>query len=124
MRSVRCARICPGIRAHPGHASRERASRPLKVGPEDTGRELEVSVENFWSIIWIVIWSFVFVAYLFVLFYILTDLFRDHQLSGWWKALWIIFLIFAPYLTALVYVIARGKGMAERQQAYIRETKT
>jgi len=81
-------------------------------------------VENFWSIIWVVIWSFVFVAYLFVLFYILTDLFRDHQLSGWWKALWIIFLIFAPYLTALVYVIARGKGMAERQQAYIRDTRT
>ena len=74
-------------------------------------------MENFWSIIWVVIWSFVFVAYLFVLFYILTDLFRDHQLSGWWKALWIIFLIFAPYLTALVYVIARGKGMAERRQA-------
>lgn len=81
-------------------------------------------MENFWSIIWVVIWSFVFIAYLFVLFYILTDLFRDHQLSGWWKALWIIFLIFAPYLTALVYVIARGKGMAERQQAYIRDTKT
>ncbi|WP_420124781.1 SHOCT domain-containing protein [Nakamurella sp.] len=81
-------------------------------------------MENFWSIIWIVIWSFVFVAYLFVLFYILTDLFRDHQLSGWFKALWIIFLIFAPYLTALIYVIARGKGMAERQQAYIRDTKT
>jgi hypothetical protein len=81
-------------------------------------------VENFWSIIWVVIWSFVFVAYLFVLFYILTDLFRDHQLSGWWKALWIIFLIFAPYLTALVYVIARGKGMAERQQAYVRDTRT
>jgi len=74
-------------------------------------------VENFWSIIWIVIWSFVFVAYLFVLFYILTDLFRDHELSGWWKALWILFLIFAPYLTALVYVIARGRGMAERNAA-------
>lgn len=81
-------------------------------------------MDNFWSIIWVVIWSFVFVAYLFVLFYILTDLFRDHQLSGWFKALWIVFLIFAPYLTALVYVIARGKGMAERQQAYIRDTKT
>ncbi len=81
-------------------------------------------MENFWSIIWVVIWSFVFIAYLFVLFYILTDLFRDHQLSGWFKALWIVFLIFAPYLTALVYVIARGKGMAERQQAYIRDTKT
>ena len=53
-------------------------------------------MENFWSIIWVVVWSFVFVAYLFVLFYILTDLFRDRELSGWWKALWIIFLIFMP----------------------------
>jgi hypothetical protein len=81
-------------------------------------------VENFWSIIWVVIWSFVFVAYLFVLFYILTDLFRDRELSGWWKALWIILLIFAPYLTALVYVIARGKGMSERQVAAAQQART
>jgi H+/Cl- antiporter ClcA len=81
-------------------------------------------VENFWSIIWIVIWSFVFVAYLFVLFYILTDLFRDHELSGWWKALWILFLIFAPYLTALVYVIARGKGMSQRQLAAAQQARS
>lgn len=81
-------------------------------------------MENFWSIIWIVIWSFVFVAYLFVLFYILTDLFRDRELSGWWKALWIILLIFAPYLTALVYVIARGKGMSERQLSAVQQART
>ena len=81
-------------------------------------------MDNFWSIIWIVIWSFVFVAYLFVLFYILTDLFRDRELSGWWKALWIIFLIFAPYLTALVYIIARGRGMSERQVAAAKEARS
>ena len=81
-------------------------------------------MENFWSIIWVVIWSFVFVAYLFVLFYILTDLFRDHELSGWWKALWILFLIFAPYLTALVYVIARGKGMSQRQLAAAQQARS
>ena len=81
-------------------------------------------MDNFWSIIWIVIWSFVFVAYLFVLFYILTDLFRDRELSGWWKALWIIFLIFAPYLTALVYIIARGRGMSERQMAAAKEARS
>ena len=81
-------------------------------------------MENFWSIIWVVIWSFVFVAYLFVLFYILTDLFRDHELSGWWKALWIIFLIFMPYLTALVYIIARGRGMAERQVAAVQQARS
>ena len=81
-------------------------------------------MENFWSVIWVVVWSFVFVAYLFVLFYILTDLFRDHQLSGWFKAIWIIGLIFVPYLTALIYIIARGTGMAQRQQAAIKEARS
>ncbi|MEP6560170.1 MAG: hypothetical protein ABJD68_03730, partial [Nakamurella sp.] len=81
-------------------------------------------MDNFWSVIWVVIWSFVFVAYLFVLFYILTDLFRDRDLSGWWKALWIVFLIFMPYLTALVYIIARGRGMSERQMAAAREARS
>ncbi len=81
-------------------------------------------MENFWSVIWVVIWSFVFVAYLFVLFYILTDLFRDRELSGWFKALWIIFLIFVPYLTALVYIIARGRGMSERQVAAVKEARS
>ncbi|GAA2969892.1 ABC-type Fe3+ transport system permease subunit [Microbacterium terrae] len=69
---------------------------------------------NFWDIIWWFLWIFVFVAYLMVLFSIIGDLFRDHKLNGWWKAVWIIFLIFVPFLTALVYLIARGKGMAER----------
>ena len=55
-----------------------------------------------------------FIAYLFALFAIIGDLFRDRKLNGWWKALWIIFLIFVPFLTALVYLIARGQGMAER----------
>ena len=70
--------------------------------------------ENIWNVIWLLFWSFAFVAYLFALFAIVADLFRDHKLNGWWKALWIIFLIFVPFLTALVYVIARGQGMAER----------
>ena len=81
-------------------------------------------MDHVWSVIWVVIWSFVFVAYLFVLFYILTDLFRDRELSGWWKALWIIFLIFMPYLTALVYIIARGRGMSERQVSAVREARS
>ncbi|MDL9980882.1 SHOCT domain-containing protein [Microbacterium candidum] len=69
---------------------------------------------NIGDIIWIFLWSFVFIAYLMVLFSIIGDLFRDHKLNGWWKALWIIFLIFVPFLTALIYLIARGRGMAER----------
>lgn len=82
--------------------------------------------------LWYALMVFAFVAYLFILFFIITDLFRDHKLSGWFKAIWIVFLIFFPFITALVYLIARGKGMGERaqqaqqemaaaQQAYIRE---
>ena len=72
---------------------------------------------NFWNIVEIFFWSFAFVAYLFALFAIVGDLFRDHKLNGWLKAVWIIFLIFVPFLTALVYLIARGRGMAERGAA-------
>ncbi|GAB3802581.1 SHOCT domain-containing protein [Humibacter antri] len=70
--------------------------------------------DNFWNVIWVIFWSFAFVAYLFALFAVVADLFRDHKLNGWWKALWIIFLVFVPFLTVLVYLIARGRGMAER----------
>jgi hypothetical protein len=81
-------------------------------------------MQNFWDIIWIVIWSFVFVAYLMVFFRILADLFSDHELSGWIKAIWIIALIFVPFLTALIYLIARGRGMAERQYAAVRQAQS
>ena len=70
---------------------------------------------TFWDVVWFIVITFAFVAYLMVLFSILTDLFRDHALNGWWKAVWILCLIFFPFITALVYVIARGKGMAQRQ---------
>ena len=72
-------------------------------------------MSNFWDIIWYMLTIFVFVAYLMVLFRIISDLFSDHELAGGWKAVWIIALIFAPFLSALVYLIARGKGMHERQ---------
>ena len=70
---------------------------------------------TFWDFLWTAIVVFAFIAYLMILFNILVDLFwRDHKTSGWIKAIWVIFLIVLPYLTALVYLIARGKGMAER----------
>ena len=86
----------------------------------------------FWEILGWMLWATVFIGYLFALFAIITDLFRDRELNGWWKALWVVFLIFLPFLTALIYLIARGQGMAERSgraardaedaaQTYIRE---
>jgi ABC-type multidrug transport system fused ATPase/permease subunit len=72
-------------------------------------------MNSFWDFFWLLIWTFVFVCFLMVLFQIIIDLFRDRDLSGWWKALWVIFLIIFPFLAALIYLIARGKGMAERR---------
>lgn len=72
-------------------------------------------MNSFWDFFWSIIVIFLLMAYLVVLFQILTDLFRDRELSGWWKAVWVLFLIFFPFLTALIYLIARGRGMAERQ---------
>ena len=57
---------------------------------------------------------FVFAAWIVVLFTILSDLFRDHDESGWKKAFWVFFLIFIPFLTSLIYLIVRGGGMRER----------
>jgi Short C-terminal domain/Phospholipase_D-nuclease N-terminal len=57
---------------------------------------------------------FLLVIWIWILFTIITDLFRDHELSGWWKAVWIVFLIFIPFLAAFVYLVARGSGMRDR----------
>jgi hypothetical protein len=76
-------------------------------------------MSNFWDILWTTFLIFAFVAYLMILFSIITDLIRDRALSGWYKALWFIFLVWVPYLTAFVYLIARGRGMAERQQEHL-----
>ncbi len=64
-----------------------------------------------WDFLWHFLIIFAWIAYLLVLFQILTDLFwRDHKTSGWVKAVWVIFLILLPWLTALVYLIARRPG--------------
>jgi hypothetical protein len=66
------------------------------------------------SIFFLVIWVWLMIT-------IIIDLLRDHELSGWWKAVWVFFLIFVPFLTALIYLIARGGGMRERAIAQQRE---
>lgn len=66
---------------------------------------------------------FLFAAWLMVLFSVISDLFRDHALSGWGKAFWIIFLIFIPFLGVLVYLIARGHGMRDRALAQQQEAQ-
>jgi hypothetical protein len=76
---------------------------------------------------------FLFVAWLWILFAVIADLFRDHELSGWAKAGWIVVLILLPLLGTLIYLIARGQGMRDRtiaeqaavksqMDSYVRET--
>jgi hypothetical protein len=72
---------------------------------------------NFWDIIGLFFWSYIFISYLFVLLRIIGDIFQDSSLNGWLKAVWMIFLVFVPFLTALVYLIVRGRTMNERQRA-------
>lgn len=80
-------------------------------------------MSNFWDVMWLMVSTFFFIAYLIIMFQIVVDLFRDHELGGFAKVLWVIGLIFIPVLTAIVYIIARGSGMARRQQASMQKAK-
>lgn len=88
---------------------------------------------DFWSVVGSIFWFMILFAWIGLLFRIFGDLFGDHELSGWGKALWTLLLIVLPWLGALVYLIARGRSMNERAQAraqhneeafgqYVRET--
>lgn len=80
-------------------------------------------MSNFWDVVVLLASTFVFVAYLFILFHIVVDLFRDSEMGGGAKAVWFIGLLLVPVLTAIVYILARGSGMATRQQASLKRAK-
>ncbi|GAA3210707.1 SHOCT domain-containing protein [Microbacterium terregens] len=60
-------------------------------------------------------WVYVTIACIWIFITIIIDVFRDPSLNGGGKALWVLFLVFLPFLAAFIYLIARGKGMAERR---------
>ena len=68
----------------------------------------------FLNILWSMIIFFAWVAWIWVLIMIVSDLFRRHDKSGWGKAVWLIFLILLPFIGVLAYLIANGNGMAQR----------
>ncbi|WP_454050067.1 PLDc N-terminal domain-containing protein [Cellulomonas sp. Marseille-Q8402] len=75
---------------------------------------------SLWQSFVLVLEIFFLLAYLLVLFQVVGDLVRDRALSGVAKALWVVFLVLVPLIAALVYLIARGTGMAERSADGIR----
>jgi len=70
----------------------------------------------FLSVMWTLIVIFAWIIWFWLLITVFADLFRRHDISGWVKALWIIFVIILPFLGVLVYLIAESHGMAERNQ--------
>jgi len=71
----------------------------------------------FWTILEIFLW----VLWIWILIYVFIDIFRSHDLSGWAKALWFIFVLFIPLIGVLIYLIARGGSMQERAQQQARQ---
>jgi len=72
---------------------------------------------SFIDIFWSMLWFFFLFIWIMILVHILSDLFRDHSLSGGVKTLWVLFLVFLPFLAVLIYLFTRGQGMAERAAA-------
>jgi predicted PurR-regulated permease PerM len=78
---------------------------------------------EFGQFLWSLLVIFFMIMYFMILFSVVIDLFRNHQMGGFAKALWIIFLIFIPLISLLIYVIVYGKSMAERQQTAVVEAQ-
>jgi hypothetical protein len=78
------------------------------------------------DVLWAMLWFFLLIAWIWVVISVIVDIFRSDDLSGWAKALWTIFVIIIPWLGVLIYLIARGQGMAERsyKQAAEQEART
>ena len=66
------------------------------------------------GIFWTMLWFFLFFIWIWILITVFADIFRSHDLGGFAKALWVIFVVVVPFLGVLIYLIARGKGMQDR----------
>ena len=81
-------------------------------------------MSSFWDTFWLIAEAFIFIAYLFVLFHIISDLFRNTEISGFVKALWILGLILPIPFIAIIYLLCYGRGMAQRQQQAMERVKS
>ena len=75
------------------------------------------------GVFWTILEVFLFVIWFWILITVFADIFRRHDVSGWSKALWMIFVIFLPFLGVLVYLGVNSKGMAERNVKQIQQSQ-
>ena len=78
---------------------------------------------NIWEFLILIFWVYIFIACIWIFITIITDVFRDPGLNGGAKALWVLFLVFLPFLAAFIYLIARGRSMNERRVAEMKDAQ-
>jgi hypothetical protein len=93
---------------------RQRIRRPREK------RQITVNIWDFF--VWM-FWVYITIACIWIFITIIIDVFRDPGLNGWAKALWVLFLVFLPFLAAFIYLIARGRSMTERRIAESRQAQ-
>ncbi|MFD5566415.1 SHOCT domain-containing protein [Streptomyces cadmiisoli] len=76
-------------------------------------------LEVFWTTMWVFLW----ILWFMLLFRVITDIFRDDTLSGWAKAGWCVFVVVLPFLGVFVYLVARGRGMGERDRKQVERSE-
>ena len=74
---------------------------------------------SIWDFLVYAFWFYIWFSCIFIFITVIIDVFRDHSLNGWAKALWLIFLLVLPFLGAIIYLIARGRSMSERKLAEV-----
>lgn len=84
---------------------------------------MDTDVTTFWEILLWSFWFFIWISAIMIWFRCIFDLFSDSTVSGWGKAGWSLVLIFLPWIGALIYLIARGRSMGERQMAAAAEAQ-
>ncbi|MCX4692336.1 SHOCT domain-containing protein [Streptomyces sp. NBC_01408] len=73
------------------------------------------------NLFWTMLWLFLWIMWFFLLFKVVTDIFRDHELGGWGKAGWLVLVLLLPFIGVFIYVIARGKSMSQRDVKQLKE---
>lgn len=78
---------------------------------------------SFWDYLVWFLWVYIAISCIWIFITVIIDVFRDPGLNGWAKALWVLFLVFLPFLAAFIYLIARGRNMAERRAAEFQQVQ-